>query len=167
MDLDTVIQSEASQNEKNKYCISLICGIQKTDADELICKAEIETQIQRTNIWIQRGEGGGMNWEIEMDIYTLLCIKQITNENLLVQHRELYSMLCGNLNGKETQIHKSYMYMYWRWKWQPTSVFLPGKSHGQRSQTGYSPWGCKRVGHELGTKQQQHLYVQLIHFAAH
>ena len=25
---------------------------------------------------------GGMNWEIEMDIYTLLCIKQITNENL-------------------------------------------------------------------------------------
>jgi len=27
MDLDTVIQSEASQNEKNKYCISLICGM--------------------------------------------------------------------------------------------------------------------------------------------
>ena len=27
-------------------------------------------------------------------------------------------MLCGNLNGKETQIQKSYMYMYWRWKWQ-------------------------------------------------
>lgn len=23
-----------------------------------------------------------MNWEVEMDIYTLLCIKQITNENL-------------------------------------------------------------------------------------
>ena len=27
--------------------------------------------------------------------------------------------------------------------------------------------GLQRVGHELGTKQQQHLYVQLIHFAAH
>jgi len=25
---------------------------------------------------------------------------------------------------------------------QPTSVFLPGKSHGWRSLTGYSPWGC-------------------------
>jgi len=23
------------------------------------------------------------------------------------------------------------------------SVFLPGKSHGQRSLVGYSPWGCK------------------------
>jgi len=26
----------------------------------------------------------------------------------------------------------------WRRKWQPTSVFLPGKSHGQRSLEGYS-----------------------------
>ena len=24
--------------------------------------------------------------------------------------------------------------------WQPTPVFLPGKSHGQRSLAGYSPW---------------------------
>ena len=91
MDLDIVIQSEASHKEKSKYYISLICGIQKTDADELICKAEIKTQIQRTNIWIPRGEGGGMNWQIEIDVYTLLCIKYMTNENLLVQHRELYS----------------------------------------------------------------------------
>ena len=32
----------------------------------------------------------------------------------------------------------------WR-KWQPTPVFLPGKSHGQRSLAGYSPWGCKEL----------------------
>ena len=31
----------------------------------------------------------------------------------------------------------------WRRKWQPTPVFLPGKSHGQRSLVDYSPWGCK------------------------
>ena len=31
----------------------------------------------------------------------------------------------------------------WRRKWQPTPVFLPGKSNGQRSLAGYSPWGCK------------------------
>ena len=29
----------------------------------------------------------------------------------------------------------------------PTPVFLPGESHGQRSLVGYSPCGCKRVGH--------------------
>ena len=28
-------------------------------------------------------------------------------------------------------------------KWQPFPVFLPGKSHGQRSLEGYSPWGQK------------------------
>ena len=31
----------------------------------------------------------------------------------------------------------------WRRKWQPTPVPLPGKSHGQRSLVGYSPWGRK------------------------
>ena len=31
----------------------------------------------------------------------------------------------------------------WRRKWQPTPVFLPGKSHGQGSLAGYSPWGHK------------------------
>ena len=24
--------------------------------------------------------------------------------------------------------------------------FLPGKFHGQRNLTGYSPWGCKEFG---------------------
>ena len=27
--------------------------------------------------------------------------------------------------------------------WQPTPVLLPGKFHGQRSLTGFSPWGHK------------------------
>ena len=40
----------------------------------------------------------------------------------------------------------------WRRKWQPTPLFLPGKSHGQRSLVVYSPWGCKRVKHNLVTK---------------
>jgi len=30
-----------------------------------------------------------------------------------------------------------------RRKWQPSSVFLPGKFHRQRSLAGYSPWGHK------------------------
>ena len=33
----------------------------------------------------------------------------------------------------------------WRGAWQPTPVFLPGKSHGQRSLAGQSPWGCKEL----------------------
>ena len=30
-----------------------------------------------------------------------------------------------------------------RRQWHPTPVLLPGKSHGQRSLVGCSPWGCK------------------------
>ena len=30
----------------------------------------------------------------------------------------------------------------WKRKWKPAPVFLPGKSHGQRSLMGYSEWGC-------------------------
>ena len=36
--------------------------------------------------------------------------------------------------------------------WQPTPVFLPGESHGQRSLVGYSPRGCK----ELDTTERHH-----------
>ena len=33
----------------------------------------------------------------------------------------------------------------WRRAWQPTPVFLPGESHGQRSLVSYSPWGRKEL----------------------
>ena len=35
----------------------------------------------------------------------------------------------------------------WRKAWQPTPVFLPGESYGQRSLVGYGPY-CHRVRHD-------------------
>ena len=94
MDLETVIQSEISQKEKNKYRIlTHICGTQKNGTDEPVCKAEIETHMQRTNVWTQReesgggGDGGVMNWVIGIDMYTLMCIKWMTNKNLLYKKK--------------------------------------------------------------------------------
>ena len=34
----------------------------------------------------------------------------------------------------------------WRRAWQPTPMFLPGESHGQRSLAGCSPWVRKELG---------------------
>ena len=34
-----------------------------------------------------------------------------------------------------------FIFMHWRRKWQPTSVFLPGESQGQRSLVGGRLWG--------------------------
>ena len=42
----------------------------------------------------------------------------------------------------------------WRRKWQSTPVLLPGKSHGQRSLVGYSPWG--REGSDMTERLHFH-----------
>ena len=62
MNLEPIIQSEVSQNEKDKYCILIhVYGIQEDGTDEPICRAAMETQTQRTDCG--HGEGGesGMN----------------------------------------------------------------------------------------------------------
>ena len=66
------------------------------------------------------------------------------------------------LSGKESTCHCRRPMRYefhlwigkipWRRKWQSTPVFLLGKSHGQGSLVGYSPWHPKRIGHDLVTK---------------
>ena len=33
----------------------------------------------------------------------------------------------------------------WRMAWPPTAVLLPGRSHGQRSLAGYSPWSLREL----------------------
>ena len=43
----------------------------------------------------------------------------------------------------------------WKRKWQLTSLFLSGKSHGQRNLAGYSLWGHKEsdMTEQLSTAQ--------------
>ena len=43
----------------------------------------------------------------------------------------------------------------WRGAWQPTPVFLPEESHGQRSLEGYSPWGRKKSDRTEVTEHTQ------------
>ena len=43
----------------------------------------------------------------------------------------------------------------WRRKWQPTPVFLPGESHGQRRLAGYGSWGSKEdTAEQLSNKRK-------------
>ena len=44
------------------------------------------------------------------------------------------------------------------------SSILAGESHGQRSLVGYNPWGCKRVSHDLATKQHTELKYFFLRF---
>ena len=50
------------------------------------CETDVENKRTDTNGGKQQVGGGGgsvMNWEIGIDIYTLICIKWIINKNLL------------------------------------------------------------------------------------
>ena len=51
----------------------------------------------------------------------------------------------------------------WRRAWQPTPVFLPGESNGQRSLAGYSLWGHKEsdTTERLSTAHSKHEYKTL------
>ena len=51
----------------------------------------------------------------------------------------------------------------WRRQWQPSPVFLPGKSNGQRSLVGYSPCGRK----ESDTTEQLHFHFSFIFVTLH
>ena len=65
----------------------------------------------------------------------------------------LYLGFAGSVRGKEStcQCRRSKRCRFSPWfgkvplrrEWQPTPVFLPGESHGQRTLAGYSPSGHK------------------------
>ena len=46
----------------------------------------------------------------------------------------------------------------WRRVWQPTPVFWPGESHGERSLVGCSPKGCKE-SYMTEATEHSHTYI--------
>ena len=60
VELDIIILSQVSQKEKDKYnMISLLCRILKNDTHDLIYKIEMDSQTQKTNLWLQKGKCEG------------------------------------------------------------------------------------------------------------
>ena len=59
-------------------------------------------------------------------------------KNLLANQENKFSLCVGKITQRR--------------EWLPTPVFSSGELYGQKS---YSPWGHKRVGHYLATKQQK------------
>ena len=86
MKLEPIIQSEVSQKEKHKHRIlTHIYGIQKDGTDELIFRAAMEKQTQRTDLWTrweERREKGRCVERVTQN-FTIPYVKQIANGNLL------------------------------------------------------------------------------------
>ena len=82
----------------------------------------------------------------------LLQYSQQVHKAPMVHFEILNNLYYFNLN-----IHLWRGHTLWRGQWQPTPILLPGKSHGQRSLVGCSPWGrCKS-----DTTEQLHFHFSL------
>ena len=68
----------------------------------------------------------------------------------------IYNSCSINLHLGHRQVRSLVGKITWRRKWQPTPVFLPGESHGQRSLEGYSLQGCKESD---TTEETQHAHT--------
>ena len=82
----------------------------------------------------QRSLAGYYSNCLEMD-YLLVCLLQ----NGLPGDSDIKNLPAM----RETWVPSWVGKISWRRAWLPIPVFLPGESHGQRSQTGYSSWGRK------------------------
>ena len=79
-------------------------------------------------------------------------------------------MVPGGASGKEPAcqcrrpkrrgFHPWFWKIPWRRAWQPTPVFLPGESHGQRSLVGYSPQGRRES--VMTERLSMHIYGHMI-----
>ena len=75
MNLEPIIQSEVSQKEKY-HILTHIYRIQKDGAEEFICRAAMEKQTQRIDLWTwgRREEGAGEIYgESNMETYNMIC----------------------------------------------------------------------------------------------
>ena len=77
-------------------------------------------KLQQAACSVERDTVSGLGWEFRAGLCRRICLQ------------------CGR-PGFNPWVGK----IPWRKEWQPTPVFLPGESHGQRSLVGYSPWGHK------------------------
>ena len=76
--------TESSQTEKQKHHeIPYMQNLKSFDTNELNCKTEIESWTWRPTSGCQRGRDGRRVREFGVDMYTMLCLKWITNEDTL------------------------------------------------------------------------------------
>ena len=76
-DIEIIILSEVSRRKINIKCYHLYVESSLKDTNELISKTEIDLQTQKINLWLPNNQRGPT-----------------------VQHRELNSVFCNNLQGE-------------------------------------------------------------------
>ena len=100
--------------------------------------------------------GRNTNMNLRGALVALICYNYLQSFSFLTMDGIL---LIGKRHRFDAWVRK----IPWNGKWQPTSVFLPGESHGQKSLAGYSPQGCTELDM---TEAALHLEKDLLLFIA-
>ena len=83
--------------------------------NKFIYKAEINSEAQKTNLWLPKKNWGWrreINQESEINIYILLYIKQINNKDLLYSTGNYIQCLTITYNGEESEKECIHTYTY-------------------------------------------------------
>ena len=62
--------SKSDIERETSYDIPYRQNLKRNDTDEVIYKIETDSQTERTNLWLPRGEVGGRDREFETELYT-------------------------------------------------------------------------------------------------
>ena len=122
------------------------------EAGEVRASARKVKQVGDTDLCPQRS--GGHQWALGRESRDCIC--SLCGLNTCELNDEYLSCRLGfpgGASGKEPACqcrrHERCRFdpwvgkIPWRRAWQPSPVFLPGESHGQRILVGYSPWVAK------------------------
>ena len=120
-----------------------------TNTFTLMCAVLIlwgESQIWKTVILKKKGQQVVESMLSSWSLSDYFCLHEKTNitESLGCARASLGAQMVKNLPAmKKTWVQP----LGWEdplgRAWQPTPIFLPGESHGQRNLAGYSPWSHK------------------------
>ena len=82
--------------------------------------------------------------------FYIYIFRKIDKKNSDITHKEIVQFMLKKafqlfsisaIHSLEDQLCRELPRVFWRRQWHPTPVLLPGKSHGQSSLVGCSPWG--------------------------
>ena len=102
--------------------------------------------------WVQDPTAGRERCSLPLSFFLSFHLYHSLSSSLPLR-ASLFLGFPGGASGKEPacQCRRCKRYRFdpwvgkipWRRAWQPTPVFLPGESNGQRSLAGYGTWGHK------------------------
>ena len=104
MELQMITLSQIRERQI-PYGITNMWNQKENDTNELIYKTEIDSQTQKTNLWLPKRVVGGreINQEFGINIYTLLHIKEVNNKDLQYSTGNCIQYLATSYSGKESE----------------------------------------------------------------